>query len=414
MPIAEPMNGDGSTRIGVNDIEDAIGVVEMVGPSSISAVDSSSTAESSISICDDDQIAPLLTQSERPKINIFTISYPTRQKLNKEEVIKVVEPDKSPFLQFIIWLWSGSRYSGLLCMVLSSIIYSTMGVVSDVFTAQSVPLFEIAFARCTVVLILSFVWLRRSGQPIFGPTSARKLLVLRALTGYISLMSFIYSIQRLPLSQAIILSFTAPIMASTVARVTLHEKLKIAEIGGLASSFFGLLFIFQPMVKPQGAFPSSIEASESHFKGSHHIFAVLVGLFSSAATGVTYCLTRAGAKAADQPVLPVFSFVLFASPAAVMSTFAFENFVLPSFYSFLLMAVLGVLAFFAEITLARGLQLEKTSRVANIQFIEAALSQFLGMGSSRIIPSIGRLFGCIIILISACCTMYIGPEKEIE
>lgn len=83
MPIAEPMNGDGSTRIGVNDIEDAIGVVEMVGPSSITAVDSSSTAESSISICDDDQIAPLLTQSERPKINIFTISYPTRQKLNK-------------------------------------------------------------------------------------------------------------------------------------------------------------------------------------------------------------------------------------------------------------------------------------------------------------------------------------------
>lgn len=83
MPIAEPMNGDGSTRIGVNDIEDAIGVVEMVGPSSITAVDSSSTAESSISICDDDQISPLLTQSERPKINIFTISYPTRQKLNK-------------------------------------------------------------------------------------------------------------------------------------------------------------------------------------------------------------------------------------------------------------------------------------------------------------------------------------------
>lgn len=41
------------------------------------------------------------------------------------------------------------------------------------------------------------------------------------------------SIQRLPVSQAIILNFTAPIMASTVARVTLHEKLKIAEIGGM-------------------------------------------------------------------------------------------------------------------------------------------------------------------------------------
>lgn len=74
MPVVEPMNGDGSTRVVVNDVEDA-GIVELVGPSSVD------TPESSISIADD-QIAPLLSQSERPKINIFTLSYP-RQKLNK-------------------------------------------------------------------------------------------------------------------------------------------------------------------------------------------------------------------------------------------------------------------------------------------------------------------------------------------
>lgn len=225
MPIVEPMNGDGSARVVVNDVEDA-SIVELVGPSSIDSPSfrTSDTAESSISISDD-QIAPLLIQSERPKINIFTISYP-REKLNKDEVIRVVETGKSPFLQLIFWLWSGSRYSGLLCVVVSCTIYSLMEIVSDVFTAQSVPLFEIAFARCTVVLILSFVWIRKSGQPIFGPTSAMKLLVLRAVSGCISLLSYIYSIQRLPVSQAIILNFTAPIMASTVARVTLHEKLK--------------------------------------------------------------------------------------------------------------------------------------------------------------------------------------------
>uniref|UniRef100_A0A3Q7GH02 Uncharacterized protein n=1 Tax=Solanum lycopersicum TaxID=4081 RepID=A0A3Q7GH02_SOLLC len=99
--------------------------------------------------------------------------------------------------------------------------------------------------------------------------------------------------------------------------------------------------------------------------------------------------------------LPVLSFALLASPAAAISTFAFEK-------------MDGFLEHSRAITLARGLQLEKTNRVANIQFIEVALSQFLGMGSSRIIPSFGRLVGCIIILISACCTMYIGPEKEIE
>lgn len=36
----------------------------------------------------------------------------------------------------------------------------------------------------------------------------------------------------LPMSQAIILSFLNPIMASIAARVVLHEKLKITDIGG--------------------------------------------------------------------------------------------------------------------------------------------------------------------------------------
>ena len=44
---------------------------------------------------------------------------------------------------------------------------------------------------------------------------------------------FHFSIQRLPLSQAIVLSFTTPIMASIAARIILHEKLKIADIGGM-------------------------------------------------------------------------------------------------------------------------------------------------------------------------------------
>lgn len=55
----------------------------------------------------------------------------------------------------------------------------------------------------------------------------------------ISLLFFLSSIQRLPLSQATVLSFTAPIMASIAARIILREKLKIAEIGGVvAFSFF--------------------------------------------------------------------------------------------------------------------------------------------------------------------------------
>ncbi|PPD99751.1 hypothetical protein GOBAR_DD03223 [Gossypium barbadense] len=359
-----------------------------------------------------EEITPLLTQIERPKINIFSVSRSRRKP--RELVIKAPETEISPVSQFMLWAWSGSRYSGLLCMALSSVIYFVMEVLSENFTAQSIPLFETSFVRCTVTLILSYIWLRRIGLPIFGATHPRKLLLLRSLVGYLSLLSFIYCIQRIPFSLAILLSFTTPIMASIMARIFLHEKLKITEIGGLACSFSGMLFIFQQMLTTQGGLQKTEEASNSSFGGSNHIYAALIGFFSSITGGISYCLIKAAAKATDQPVVTVLSFAILASPAAGICTFAFEEFVLPSLNSLSLMLALGILSFLAEVFLAHGLQLEKINKAANVMFMEAALSQLWGIGTSSIAPSLGRLVGCILILISVSFTMFFGPEKENE
>ncbi|KAI3774886.1 hypothetical protein L1987_49449 [Smallanthus sonchifolius] len=357
----------------------------------------------------EDQITPLLTQSEKPKINIFTVSYPSR-KPNKDQIARLIETETSPFTQFIMWIWSGSRYSGLLCMVLSSLIYCIMELLLDVGSAQAVPLFEIAFTRCVISSILSFMWLKRNGEPIFGPANVRNLLVSRAFTGCISLLTFIYCIHRLPLSQAMILSFTTPIMASVAARFILNENLKIAEVAGIAFSFFGVLFILGS--------PTGIEeVGEAKAPGVHglgHVFAVLIGLVSSLAGGASYCFLRAAAKASDQSVGTIFSFGLLSSAAAAICMITTQDFVLPSFYSFILMVFLSILAFFAELFLAHGLQLEKTSKAANILYLEVALYQLWGMGSSRVMLSFGKVIGCFLVFVSACCTVYFGPEKEME
>ncbi|VFQ89458.1 unnamed protein product [Cuscuta campestris] len=464
MAAGESMNGGISAGANV-EVGDGHLVEMSLLPGSVpadrlpDAVASSTDASIAIS---DDQVTPLLPKPERTKINIFTITYPKR-KSNKEQVVRS-ESDMSPFMEFITWAWSGSRYSGLLCVTLSSTIYCTMDFLSDIFSGQSISLFEMAFTRCTLLLIFSLVWLKRTGQPIFGLKNVTTLLALRAIVGYFSLSSFIYCIQRLPLSQAVVLSFTTPIMAAVAARFILHEKMKMTEIGGLATSFFGVLFLFQPMANSKGSLPDIGEANDAYVNGNYHIYAVFAGLSSSVAAGISYCLIRAGAKKTDQPVLTVFSFGLFASPAAGICTFAFEvrtlfmsmllynnrpgkiphklgfgeaectwnlpllgsreavserspdsntkvqNFVLPSCYSLLLMTVFGVLAFFAEITLARGLQLEKTSRAVNILYLEAALSQLLRMGYSRI-ASLGSIVGCSLILISTSFTMlYCGHD----
>lgn len=389
MASAEAVNGSGEDH-----------VVEMVVISDSAAADAVS-----------EEITPLLTNAEHPKIDIFSVSYP--RKRPREQVTKLAETEISLLTRFLSWSWGGSRYSGLTCMALSSTAYFTMEILVHIFSVQSIPLFETAFTRCTITLILSYIWLKRTGQPLFGPPQVRKLLLLRAVTGYLSMLSFTYCIKRLPSSQAIVLSCTAPIMASILARMILHEQLKIAELGGLACSFFGVLFMFRPIIATQVELDKAGEI-DKYFRGRNHIYAILIGLFSSITAGISYCLIRAGAKSSDQPVLMVFSFAILATAASAVCTIASQEFLLPGFYSFLSMVLLGVLAFLAEVFLARGLQLEKTSKVANVLYIEAALSQVWGMGSLQLYPSFGRLVGCLLILVSVCITIYRGSDREIE
>lgn len=52
----------------------------------------------------------------------------------QELVIKAPETEISPVSQFMLRAWSGSRYSGLVCMALSSVIYFVMEVLSENFT----------------------------------------------------------------------------------------------------------------------------------------------------------------------------------------------------------------------------------------------------------------------------------------
>ncbi|GMP66735.1 hypothetical protein CsSME_00026964 [Camellia sinensis var. sinensis] len=121
MSSSESINGGGGGED--PELGDAH-VVELVA---------SSTPDSSSDLISEEQIIPLLAPTEKPKINIFSVSYP-RRKTNREQVIRSSEIETSPFTQFFMWAWSGSRYSGLLCMALSSTIYCIMEVLSDIFS----------------------------------------------------------------------------------------------------------------------------------------------------------------------------------------------------------------------------------------------------------------------------------------
>ncbi|KAJ0989558.1 hypothetical protein J5N97_007914 [Dioscorea zingiberensis] len=363
-----------------------------------------------------DEISPLLADPEdrsSRKMSIFSVSYPNKKRPHKEPIQRAAEMEIT-FINHLLWVWNGSKYSGLLCMASSSIIYLIMEVLMDIFPAgYSIPLLETVFMRCTTILILSFVWLRKTEHPIFVPKHIRNLLFMRSLVGFISLMTFIYSIQNLPRAQAVVLNFATPLIASMGARIILQEKLTLTDAGGLTCSFVGLLFISQPVLVTREIPYGVVEPRDTNVtKGRHLIYPLLVGIVSSTTGGISYCLIRAGAKASDQPLYTVLSFGILASPISAIFTFTWQEFVLPNLSTFLLMIVLGILAFFAEISLARGLQLSKICKSTNILYIKVLISQVCGMTFMGLTPSFNRLIGCLLIFVSVCSTVYTGPDKD--
>ena len=73
--------------------------------------------------------------------------------LLQNEVTRLLESETPSFTHFILWVWKGSRYSGLLCMALSSTIYFLMGVLTNIFSGN-VLLFCMVCCRFCLTLCI--------------------------------------------------------------------------------------------------------------------------------------------------------------------------------------------------------------------------------------------------------------------
>lgn len=70
--------------------------------------------------------------------------------------------------------------------------------------------------------------------------------MLRCLTGFAATITFYEAIDLLPLSLAVTLYYTSPIVTAIVCYVLLGEKLAKLEILSIFSSLFGVILLTKP------------------------------------------------------------------------------------------------------------------------------------------------------------------------
>ena len=113
------------------------------------------------------------------------------------------------------------------------------------YLSKEVHIFEIAFFRCALVIVVLAPIISQQGKSLFV-TRQPKTQFLRITTNSVAMLCFFYGISSTPLAQLTTLGFTVPIFATILAVVFMKERIKLRRTGALIVGFIGTLVVMRP------------------------------------------------------------------------------------------------------------------------------------------------------------------------
>lgn len=238
---------------------------------------------------------------------------------------------------------------GMAYMFVSAFFFSIMGLL--VRLLRTVPFMEIVVVRSVVSVAIAAFMLRWARKRFGGPHKG--LLLLRGLFGFFGLSCYFFTIEHMPLAEAVVIQYTNPLFTALLAPLILKEKGGGREwIAGLIA-FAGVAVIAQP-TSLHGAIPAA------------------VGLFGAMCAGTAYNIVRKLGMQGEDPLRIVMFFPLVA--VALGSPVAAVTWMTPSLLQLALLLGVGVTTLIAQVALTNGLRAERAARATVMNYLVIALS----------------------------------------
>ena len=131
---------------------------------------------------------------------------------------------------------------GVLLVVVAGVLWGTLG--TFVRFAGDVDAMVIAFYRCLFATIAGiFIVLLLRKLPELRPKRSRKHLFLLGMFNAVLIIAIILSIQLSTVANALLLFYTAPVIATFMSRIILKEGVKRESYISLAMSMIGIILI---------------------------------------------------------------------------------------------------------------------------------------------------------------------------
>ncbi|MCJ1389262.1 hypothetical protein MMC18_002118 [Xylographa bjoerkii] len=328
------------------------------------------------------------------------------------------------------------RNKGLALVLISQLFGGLMNVATRLLEGGNDALspFQILFARMSITAALCYLymwWTKVKHAPL-GKREVRWLLVVRGLTGFFGVYGIYYTLIYLPIAEATVITFIAPIISCAICSVLLKEPFtRIEQIAGVVS-LVGVVMIAQPSsffpghtsapatIAPDGIStpPTNTTTSIIGSNGvreatpSQRLTAVAVGLLGAAgAAGAFTTIRWIGQRA--HPLISVNYFATWCTLVSIASFFVpGVDFRLPaSVRDWSLLFFLGICGFVAQFLLTAGLAHEKSSRATQMVYTQMLFALACDKIFWNTSPGWWSIAGSLLIIASALGTAVMKEEK---
>jgi drug/metabolite transporter (DMT)-like permease len=194
---------------------------------------------------------------------------------------------------------------GLLLMVLSALAFSLMAAFTKLFLPAT-PAQAVVFSRGVLMSAAFILYARSRRAPILG--RRRHVLLLRGLLGYAAVSCYFYSVQHLPLGDAVLLQYSHPVFVAILAPLFLGEATTRRHWWLVLAALLGVALI----VGPEGKLRSD----------------ALVGLLGSLSSGLAYMTVRSLSRS-ENPVSILIWFTAVTIPGSLISVILLGRAALP-------------------------------------------------------------------------------------
>jgi len=244
-----------------------------------------------------------------------------------------------------------------------------------------IPSFEIVFFRALISLVICTYIIRKNNLTFSGYN--RKDLFFRGFFGTFGMLTFFYSLQKLPLATATALINLYPIFTIMLATIFLKEKTKGKDFVLFFIAFLGVLLLkgFDTKISPV------------YFS---------IGVLSAMLSSTAYIFVRK-LKNREDPNIVVLSLSFVAIPIFLPLTIMF--WVQPTMFEWLVIGSIGILVQIAQINLTKALQNSKsTSSIMHYSYLDVVISAIAGFVlfheevTKMTLIGIGIIIGCVYLL----------------